>query len=350
MVRPLLRAARYVPTSLHDGVHVAAADEDAFTEIVTALERIEPLASTPGSATDIELVAPFPEDLSWAFGVVVGSDVSLVFGESTGAALAASLTAAERGSGPDCLVLVSDGPPVRPPDPSTGGGSAGPAGAAAFLFREGVGQSLEGQLESVRAEPSALSAAFELGRRLAPSEPGIWCGEWVTDEAQGPSLDPAASVQFREVDPNRVSEGAYVPADRYRESLPSRWRFVAEKCSECGALTFPARGTCRNCGRRERLLPEPLPVNGLEVVATTVIGSGGQPTEFDPQVQALGAYEVVLAQVAPGVRVTLQVADAEPGSIRIGDRVDTRLRRLYPLEGEWRYGRKAVPSVRRTTA
>ena len=79
------------------------------------------------------------------------------------------------------------------------------------------------------------------------------------------------------------------------------------------------------------------------MVATTVIGPGGQPTEFDPQVGALGPYEVVLAELAPGVRVTLQVTDAEPGAVRIGDRVDTRLRRLYPMEGAWRYGRKAVP-------
>ena len=79
------------------------------------------------------------------------------------------------------------------------------------------------------------------------------------------------------------------------------------------------------------------------VVAATVIGPGGQPTEFDPQVTAQGGYGVVLAELAPGQRVTLQVTDAEPGRVRIGDRVDTRLRRLYATEGEWRYGRKAVP-------
>jgi uncharacterized OB-fold protein len=79
------------------------------------------------------------------------------------------------------------------------------------------------------------------------------------------------------------------------------------------------------------------------VVAATVIGKGGQPTEFDPQVEALGGYGVVLAEFEPGVRLTLQVTDASPADVRIGDRVGTRLRRLYPMEGEWRYGRKAVP-------
>jgi len=43
------------------------------------------------------------------------------------------------------------------------------------------------------------------------------------------------------------------------------------------------------------------------------------------------------------MRVTLQVTDAAPCTLKVGDHVDTRLRRLYPMEGEWRYGRKAVP-------
>jgi hypothetical protein len=54
---------------------------------------------------------------------------------------------------------------------------------------------------------------------------------------------------------------------------------------------------------------------------------------------------VVLAEFAPGVRLTLQVTDAGPDELRIGSRIGTRLRRLYPMEGEWRYGRKAVPLV-----
>lgn len=79
------------------------------------------------------------------------------------------------------------------------------------------------------------------------------------------------------------------------------------------------------------------------MVASTVIGPGGQPTEFDDQVAGSGAYGVVLVDLLPGVRVTLQVTDAKPGELPIGSRVATRLRRLYPMEGEWRYGRKAIP-------
>jgi uncharacterized OB-fold protein len=57
-----------------------------------------------------------------------------------------------------------------------------------------------------------------------------------------------------------------------------------------------------------------------------------------------GPYGVVLAELVPGVRATLQVADARPADVRVGSRVDTVLRRLYAIEGAWRYGRKAVPA------
>lgn len=148
---------------------------------------------------------------------------------------------------------------------------------------------------------------------------------------------------FVEAPLTTVSEGAYVPRARYLEDLPSRWRLEAERCGHCGTLTFPARGVCRSCHAREGLLPHPLPRDGGMVVAVTTIGQGGQPTEFDPQVAALGEYSVALVELVPGVRSTLQVTDASPGEVHIGSRVATRLRRLYPMEGEWRYGRKAVP-------
>jgi uncharacterized OB-fold protein len=120
---------------------------------------------------------------------------------------------------------------------------------------------------------------------------------------------------------------------------------VAEACSACGVVSFPARGRCRACGRSDALQPLELPRSGLPVEATTVVHPGAQPTEFDLAVRELGPYEVVIARAAPTVRVTLQLADGAAGTVRIGDRVDTRLRRLFPMEGEWRYGRKAVVSA-----
>jgi hydroxymethylglutaryl-CoA synthase len=134
-----------------------------------------------------------------------------------------------------------------------------------------------------------------------------------------------------------------VPHPRYVENLPSRWRFVADRCAACHRVSFPARGICAHCGATAGLASEPLPLDGGTVEAATVVAPGAQPTEFDPLVEAFGSYAVVLVRLSAEVRVTLQVADCDPGSLKIGDRVATRLRRLYPMEGAWRYGRKAVP-------
>lgn len=138
-----------------------------------------------------------------------------------------------------------------------------------------------------------------------------------------------------------VSEGAHVPRPRYLENLPSRWRFVADRCGSCGAISFPRRGRCRQCNAREALTELELPHEGT-VEAATVVAPGAQPTEFDPMVARTGAYGVVLVRLADGVRATLMVADGVPVPLPVGHRVTTTLRRLYPIEGEWRYGRKAV--------
>ncbi len=187
----------------------------------------------------------------------------------------------------------------------------------------------------------ATPALFRLGRSLRSSRPQDWLGDWdIPLETSTPAATPLpARPELPSEGP--LSQGAYVPRPRYVENLPSRWRLLAERCRSCGAVTFPIRGRCRQCGRTDALGVIRLPTDGGEVVATTTIGPGGQPTEFDEQVASSGPYGVVLVELLPGVRLTLQVADG--ATLAIGSRVATRLRRLYPMEGAWRYGRKAVP-------
>lgn len=139
-----------------------------------------------------------------------------------------------------------------------------------------------------------------------------------------------------------VSQGAYVPRATYLENLPARWRFAAQRCPACGATTFPPRDRCGRCQAVEGLVAVTLPTQGLEVEAVTVVGPGAQPTEFDPWVAAVGPYAVVLARLGPENRATLQLTDSDPTAVRVGARADTVLRRLYAMEGSWRYGRKAV--------
>lgn len=164
--------------------------------------------------------------------------------------------------------------------------------------------------------------------------------------------EPSAPSSARQLDPrdwslgperlDRRSEGAYVPHARYLEELPSRWRFVADRCAACGEVTFPQRRRCRRCGARERLSPVPLARSDLTVLAATRVVPGAQPTEFDTDAGAPSGYGVVIVELQAGARATLQVAGSDPVGLPIGARVDSRLRRLYPMEGEWRYGRKAV--------
>ncbi len=194
-------------------------------------------------------------------------------------------------------------------------------------------------LASVRKERTDFLA-------LAASAEVRWLGDW--DHA-GPAIPAPHDAPFT-TDAgsiSAVSEGAYVPRATYQENLPSRWRLVAERCAGCGATTFPARGRCRTCGRDDGLAPVELPRDALEVEAVTTVAPGAQPTEFDSFVEAVGSYSVVLVRLADSVRATLQVTDAPPGSVRVGDRVGVTLRRLYPMEGAWRYGLKAVPSAPR---
>lgn len=172
-------------------------------------------------------------------------------------------------------------------------------------------------------------------RRSGPVE---WRGEVAPPahgtEAPAPPL-PAAALEA-------VSEGAYVPRPRYLESLEARWRFVGERCAACGAVTFPPRGRCRGCAATEGLTPIALPRTG-SVEAATVVAPGAQPSEFDPVVEGSGRYGVAILQLVPGVRVTVAVAGSGNAPLPAGTSVRTELRRLYPMEGEWRYGRKAIP-------
>jgi uncharacterized OB-fold protein len=208
----------------------------------------------------------------------------------------------------------------------------------------------------------AARLLWELGRRLRTGALGVvgesvrgrsgfagfrldgpvrWLGSWGPG---GPGLHPSGGKFLeRNVTLNAVSQGAYVPYPRYLENLASRWRLVGERCLHCHALTFPMAGRCRSCGRSGNAHAETLSRDGLEVVAVTTISPGAQPTEFDPMVEAGGGYDVALLSLGPECRATVQVTDTLPGQLRVGDRVGLVLRRLYPMEGEWRYGLKAVP-------
>ncbi|MGA9839190.1 MAG: hypothetical protein WBE40_03705 [Thermoplasmata archaeon] len=338
MRRGIERAAVYVPRGTRSGRRVAGPDEDAFTLAATALERLWVGNVGPGPIGGLLLVGDLPPAVDGDLLRFIGSAPSVVRHGGGSAGLREALASARepgRAAEPALVVAVDCAGSERTP--------SAPDAALALLVSDRGTVDPE-TVWNGEAEDSRVATAGVL-RYLAKhtkADAGVWAGDSDSSASGDPpfELPRAPTRPWPEQGP--VSQGAYVPRPRYLENLPSRWWFVAERCPVCRALTFPVRGRCRACGVREGLSTERLPLDGGEVVAATVIGPGGQPTEFDDQVESSGPYEVVLVEVAPGVRLTLQVTDGRPGELAIGARVATRLRRLYPMEGEWRYGRKAV--------
>ncbi|HEV8049036.1 MAG TPA: zinc ribbon domain-containing protein [Thermoplasmata archaeon] len=234
---------------------------------------------------------------------------------------AASAAAGELGYSP---AIVPRAPPGTGPAPTAPyalalraapSGVGGPAGFVIAILGDDRDVTVRGRVSAAMMWFEAAGpAAIALSAPPAPDDPT--------------SLDARA-------------EGAYVPRPRYLENLPSRWRLVAERCGVCGRLTFPARGACAACGSGE-LTAVPLARTRWRVEAATTVHPGAQPTEFDRTVAAAGAYSVVVARSSEGPRATFQVA-GPPGTAPVGTTIAPVLRRLYPMEGEWRYGRKAVP-------
>jgi uncharacterized OB-fold protein len=342
-VRGISVAAAYVPAAVLDGRRTAGPDEDGFTLGATAIERLWESGSAPVPAARLALVGDLPPNAEDNFERFLGYPVLTErFREGATGLRAAAQDAADpaRGAEPILMVAVdlaadSESAPRAASRPD--------AAAAVWVQDSGAADLLRALARIPGGEESATAPLFRLARERRSRNPSAWVGDW--EPGPGREWPTGTSHPSRPTVPaaGPFSQGAYVPRPRYLENIPSRWWFAAERCPSCATVTFPVRGRCRQCGVREGLETLRLPRDGGEVLAATVIGPGGQPTEFDEQVASGGPYGVVLVELVPGARVTLQVTDARPGELSIGGRVATRLRRLYRIEGEWRYGRKAVP-------
>jgi uncharacterized OB-fold protein len=342
-VRKVVRVASYVPTTVAEGVPVGAPDEDAFTLGATAAERAWAGRREEPGAVTVHLLGEFPPVADWGFSPLLGRGTEVVRHPGDSGELTSTLRTLEDGAGGPAFLIAAE-----LPERGTGRASKSPgrgAAAVAYLFEESEETSPFPLPKSAAARTAVVTTLRLGGSSLDFPRFATLVGDWDRRPGAGRSIDKKLLPKVPEGNLGAVSEGAYIPRARYLENLPSRWRFLAETCNACQGTTFPARGVCRRCGRADALTAVALPYDGGRVVAVTTVGKGGQPTEFDAQVEAHGPYDVALVELARGMRVTLQVTDAAVGSLKVGDRVDTRLRRLYPMEGEWRYGRKAVPAV-----
>ncbi|HYA54112.1 MAG TPA: hypothetical protein VEG42_00735 [Thermoplasmata archaeon] len=341
-MRQVVRVAAYLPQARGGGLPVPAFDEDEFTLAATAVERAWVGRQEEPGRVSVHLVGEFPSVVEWGFAPLLGHECEVVRHRPGFAELVSTVRVLEEERDGAAFVVAAALDDKGGGRAGSRGGPSGP-GAVAFLL-ESAEEASPFPFDKASPARSALAGALRLG------DPGhtvprtvTFVGDWDRRSAAKSGEDERPSRRAIDTALTSVSEGAYVPRARYLENLPSRWRFVAEVCGACHGTTFPARGVCRKCGRSDMLTALTLPLDGGRVVAVTTVGKGGQPTEFDAQVEATGPYDVALVELARGMRVTLQVTDAPAGTLAVGDHVNTRLRRLYSMEGEWRYGRKAVP-------
>ena len=142
--------------------------------------------------------------------------------------------------------------------------------------------------------------------------------------------------------------GAYVSVPSWRRTLDQRHRLVAGRCPECGGLNFPPEGACTACTSLVEYEDVTLQGTGT-VEASTTISQGGAPPEFAEQQAESGDFGVVVVALdgpdGGQASAPAQVTGTDPGSLAVGDRVETTMRRIYTQEGVTRYGFKVRPSV-----
>ena len=342
LMRRVARIGAYRPQGVTGSPPFPLPDEDEFTLAATAVERAWSGERGEPGPVEVHLLGEFPAVADWGFAALLGRAANVTRHSGEAAELTNTLRAVEEGEGGPALLVAVELPGTKPKKSARTPARAG--GAVAFRL-DTTEEPHPFTLPKMAVDRTAVATALKVGEG-ARELPGsvVLVGDWEQGTEAGLAVRENPPRERVEVDTRAVSEGAYVPHPRYLENLPSRWRFLAEACQACQGTTFPARGVCRRCGRRDALTTVSLPYDGGRVVAVTTVGKGGQPTEFDAQVESQGPYDVALVELARGMRVTLQVTNAPAGTLHVGDRVNTMLRRLFPMEGEWRYGRKAVPA------
>lgn len=126
---------------------------------------------------------------------------------------------------------------------------------------------------------------------------------------------------------------------RHWRETPERYRMEAGKCKKCGAVLFPGRLVCPQCGAREF---ETLRLSGKgELTTYTIIRVA--PTGFGD----LAPYAVGIVKLDEGIQVMGQITDCDPEELKIGDRLVTQFRRLNEESktGMIMYGFKFVPDL-----
>ncbi len=128
------------------------------------------------------------------------------------------------------------------------------------------------------------------------------------------------------------------PARVWRDRVP-RYRLVGVRCKRCGRTHYPPKPVCPYCGSRELELVE-LPRTGVLESYTIVYQVGEEARDRAP-------LYIGLVRLDDGTRVTAQLTDVDPSSLRTGLRVEAVFRRVRQ-DGDYgliAYGIKFRPVV-----
>lgn len=123
---------------------------------------------------------------------------------------------------------------------------------------------------------------------------------------------------------------------RYHREIPQRYRLEAAKCKSCAMISFPPRLVCPSCKGKSfetvRLSDE-----GKLVTYSIMRSASDKFSKETP-------FAVGIVELSDGVRLTAQIADADPDTLDIGQRVKLVFRKIQDdgKAGIHCYGYKAI--------
>lgn len=135
---------------------------------------------------------------------------------------------------------------------------------------------------------------------------------------------------------------AHISVPMYARSTAQRYRLVGLRCTGCGQINFPPKAVCKYCRTGTDFKETGLSGKG-EVYSFTHVSGPGAPPEFKKEAVVKGVFTVAVIQLDEGPKITAQLIDCDPATVKVGMKVKSTVRKIYSEEGVIRYGFKFRP-------